>query len=153
MDIELLPLIITDEDQKDFGSLIDQLISLLYTNENLLTTYLHSEVPDVISHFLQSRLLPLPTIQSKEQWLKNLREDISSFEKMTITTAFCPSRNFLENVLTKVRSQYSPSIVIESRYKPEIIAGVEITYKGIYQDLTIGTKVATVLEEMKSKLL
>jgi hypothetical protein len=149
MDDGLLDLIITNEDQEILLSAIDQILSLLYTKESDLVSYLHSGIPDKIGVFFQNTMNTLPTIESKEQWLKKVREDISSLERLTITTPFFPSRSFLENLAKRARNEYGTSLILESRYNPDLIAGVEVVYNGSYRDMTVRTKFDQVMQSLK----
>jgi len=153
VDETLLDIVVTTEDREECIALIDQLLSLIYTNDSSLLSFLHSDIPEIFSKFFLNYLQTTVDSQSKERILRKLRDEVSHLEKISITVAFRPSRNSLEKMASQVRKQYGSNMVMEVHYNPEIIAGAEIVYKGIYRDVTSRKKLDEVLNAMKGKAL
>jgi hypothetical protein len=152
MDEKMFNLLITTEDQNDFLAIIDQLLSIVYTNSDSLLTFLHAEVPELFSKIFLNEFQTNQDPQSKEKWLHELRNQVVQFEKIALTLAFHPTRNALERMISIIRKQYGFNILMEIHYNPELIAGAEIIYRGIYHDVSSRAKFNEVLSSMKGKM-
>lgn len=149
----LLPILLTQDDLTELLSHIDRLLALLYTDISGIPSYLNSRMPEQLSTFFTPYLNDSSDIQSKEQWLKILRDEVSSFEKISLTLAIRPSRNMIENTIGLLRRQYGATLILDVHYNPDLIAGAELVYRGTYTDISARKRFDEVMLAMKGQVL
>lgn len=142
----------TTDDRDDILTLIDTMISFLYTNDTSLFSFIHTNVPASISGYFVANLEPLADTESKEKWLKALRERISLLEIIDLALAFHPSRASLERMSQVIKRVYEKQLLMRISFNPDLIAGVEVIYKGAYRDMSARTRFSEVMQSMKGKI-
>ncbi len=76
----------------------------------------------------------------------------SQINKMPVITVFLPfeaSEGTLDQIGIKARSLFNPALVLDIKYNPSLTAGCAISWKGIYKDFSLHSRI----EERKPAIL
>lgn len=131
-------------------------LSQLKHRLNLLKTYLEQQIfggtPSVIDDWLKT----LPS----QFWQKfnkdnissefaSLEKQISQLQTLTLYITFEPDTDTITQLGQYARKTFFDLLVLDIKYDPQLIAGVALTWKGVYKDYSLRLKI----EEKKEEIL
>lgn len=97
----------------------------------------------------QSPLYQALSSPSARSELANLDNDLKQIQVITCFTAVHVPEDRLEPLVSKLRQDIGPNVILETRIDPNIIGGCVIIYKGLVKDYSIRNKIAS----QKSQIL
>lgn len=72
-----------------------------------------------------------------EKVLKSLKTAISKLKEVKLTMSFEPSTTTVDKIYSWIRINLGPDHILDINTKPEILAGITISYKGRYRDYSV----------------
>lgn len=76
------------------------------------------------------------------QIMANLTSQINTMQVITIYLPFEATEETLDQIGIKARSLFNPILVLDIKYNPQLIAGCALTWKGIYKDYSLHSRIA-----------
>ncbi len=79
----------------------------------------------------------------------NLHMQISKLTTLTIYLAFEPDEAALTQIGSYARKSFGTTLLLDTRFDPRLTAGCALSFKGIYKDYSLRSKI----EEKKAEIL
>jgi F0F1-type ATP synthase delta subunit len=138
MDFNLYNLVKTTRDVDILKEEIDILIDSLYRTEsgsfeNVVTNSIRKETANELKTIGSSR-------SEMRSELEKIKSDLGNLNVFRITLAFQPVHDDLDKIITWIRSNIGPQVVLDVVFDESVIGGAIIEYKGIYADMSLRKK-------------
>ncbi|MBI4039191.1 hypothetical protein HY384_04535 [Candidatus Daviesbacteria bacterium] len=78
----------------------------------------------------------------------NLEADVKKLTILTMYLTFEPDTTTISQIGTFARKNFGPSLLLDIKFDPNLIAGTALVWKGNYQDYSLRSKMAQKKEEI-----
>ena len=77
------------------------------------------------------------------------REEIKAIEPLHLTLPFELPDTELQIISNKLRQDYGPRFLIETKIDPALLGGCTMSYKGVYKDYSIKNKLKQTIDDRR----
>lgn len=124
--------------------------SLYQTKENTFDQVLKTQVREKIAHEIDAVLV---ANSDKAGVIKELTRQIESLKTLELTLGFEPTKETIQKIFAWVRTNLGEGIVVGTKYDPDIVGGVLISFNGKYADLSLKKAIDKHLAGLKTGAL
>ncbi len=104
------------------------------------TSWINSLPPAFLQNFNKDNLASV---------FEELQRQITLLQTLTIYLTFNPDEQTIQQMGEFTRRTFSPLMMLDIKYNPNLIAGTALVWKGIYKDYSLRSKI----EDRKGKIL
>jgi F0F1-type ATP synthase delta subunit len=138
----------TVEDADSLYTKIDELAKALYRTEttsfqHILSSQLRVKLSQALSDDLTREGISLSDKEKVTAFLKNLKHTLAGSVVLTMTIAFSPTDENIDNLSAKAKELFGRNCILEIITQESILGGVVIVYKGKYLDKSLKTSLET----------
>ncbi len=152
MNSEIFSKIITDEDIEKLSDELDILQASLYKEKGRgFEIALNSKVRAWFAKTLRDEVT-----QQKigiEDYLLQLRNELTKYKKITLILAYEPSASAIEHFHSIVQSYVGNRVVLDISYMPSLLAGVVIIFNGRYKNLSLKKAFEEEMKKNKEEIM
>lgn len=141
----------TSEEKDKLMEEVDILLNSLFQNKGeALTMLLKTGVRAWVSEHVRSELAKDEA--NPGEYLKKIKEELTSFKTLKLTLAFEPTESNIEKFSYAVKKYLGEKVVIEFSYNPALIAGCTVIFEGRYRDFSMKSFFNSEFEKIKQDL-
>lgn len=141
---EITNLVSTRDDLNMINSKLNLLEEALYETKGNTFDFVLKNSLDVSLSKLISRL---SMVESKEEVIKKIRQNLEKIKIIEITLAFSPSQIFSEKIANWLKKTIKENIAVDIKLEPSILGGVTISFEGKYFDGSLRNKLDNELKK------
>jgi F0F1-type ATP synthase delta subunit len=136
----------TTKQAADLIDLIDRLKDALFKTD--MVSFKNPKDNVIMVPYLSD--LSLAVQQESLRYLDRTKEEISNLQKIKLTLAINPDQSLLDKMFIWLKDATGYELLMDVTVNPGILGGILITYKGLYRDLSVKSKIDSYFKRFTS---
>ena len=154
----IYPYVLTTRQADELFVHIDNLLTHLYSAQNqsfekIAYAVLDPQIAQSIQQIFNQRNLQWTNVEDVKSFLLDLKNNIRSFEVLTLTLPFNPSDQTLIGFANWSRTNLAPRILLEINIDKTLIAGTVAVFRGHYFDMSLKKRIDEIFAKQKNTIL